>query len=35
MKKVFAAILALTMVLTMAACGAKDEKVTLNVIAAQ
>ena len=35
MKKVFAAILALTMVLTMAACGAKDEKVTLDVVVAE
>ena len=35
MKKIIAMLLVLVMVLSLAACGAKDEKVTLNVIAAE
>ena len=35
MKKIIAMLLVLVMVLSLCACGAKDEKVTLNVIAAE
>ena len=35
MKKIIAMLLILVMVLSLCACGAKDEKVTLNVIAAE
>ena len=35
MKKIIALLLVLVMALSLVACGAKDEKVTLNVIAAQ
>ncbi len=35
MKKFFAMLLALTMVLAMAACGASDEKVTLDLVVAE